>query len=178
MSFRALHGNERYVACEDAGKDGIKMAKRYYLAYGSNLNVAQMRYRCPSARIIGTAVIENYQLLFKGSKTGFYLTIEPCEGHSVPVAAWEVTANDELRLDRYEGFPNFYYKKELRLPITGMKTGKVRMRDAFVYIMHEDRPLGRPSRMYVQTCLEGYRDFGFETKHLADAFLKSIGGAK
>lgn len=150
------------------------MAKRYYLAYGSNLNVAQMRYRCPSARIIGTAVIENYQLLFKGSKTGSYLTIEPCEGHSVPVAAWEVTADDELRLDRYEGFPNFYYKKELQLPITGMKTGKVRMRDAFVYIMHEERQLGLPSANYVRICRDGYDFFGFGQRYLTEAIQRSL----
>ena len=29
--------------------------KRYYLAYGSNLNVPQMKMRCPSAKIVGTA---------------------------------------------------------------------------------------------------------------------------
>lgn len=29
--------------------------KRYYLAYGSNLNVRQMKYRCPTAKIAGTA---------------------------------------------------------------------------------------------------------------------------
>lgn len=40
--------------------------KKYYLAYGSNLNIPQMQYRCPEARIIGTAVIEGYRLLFKG----------------------------------------------------------------------------------------------------------------
>ena len=67
------------------------MQKRYYLAYGSNLNIGQMRYRCPSARIIGTAVIDDYRLLFKGSKTGSYLTIEPMTGRSVPVAVWSVT---------------------------------------------------------------------------------------
>ena len=154
------------------------MQKRYYLAYGSNLNIEQMRYRCPSAKIIGTAIIEGYQLLFKGSKTGSYLTIEPMEGASVPVAVWSVTDEDELRLDRYEGFPTFYYKKELRLPIKGIKTGKVRMRDAFVYIMDERRPLGIPSRMYMQTCFEGYRDFGFDEKFLVDAYILSAGGTK
>ena len=51
--------------------------KRYYLAYGSNLYTPQMRYRCPSARLMGTAVIENYKLMFKKSKTGSYLTVEP-----------------------------------------------------------------------------------------------------
>jgi len=54
--------------------------KRYYLAYGSNLYTPQMRYRCPSARLMGTAVIENYKLMFKKSKTGSYLTVEPKQG--------------------------------------------------------------------------------------------------
>ncbi len=71
------------------------MAKRFYIAYGSNLNLPQMRGRCPGATIVGTSVIEDYRLLFKGSKTGSYLTIEPCEGGRVPVAVWEVTAADE-----------------------------------------------------------------------------------
>lgn len=145
------------------------MSKRYYIAYGSNLNIPQMRMRCPGARIIGTSVIEDYQLLFKGSKTGSYLTIEPMEGAEVPVVIWEVTETDEKALNRYEGYPNFYYKKEMTLDIKGIRTGKVRRRDAFVYIMHEERELGIPSWYYVNTCLDGYRAFGFDEKYLFDA---------
>ena len=145
------------------------MSKRYYIAYGSNLNIPQMRMRCPGARIIGTSVIEDYQLLFKGSKTGSYLTIEPMEGAEVPVVIWEVTETDEKALDRYEGYPNFYYKKEMTLDIKGIRTGKVRRRDAFVYIMHEEREIGIPSWYYVNTCLDGYRAFGFDEKYLFDA---------
>ena len=145
------------------------MSKRYYIAYGSNLNIPQMRMRCPGARIIGTSVIEDYQLLFKGSKTGSYLTIEPMEGAEVPVVIWEVTETDEKALDRYEGYPNFYYKKEMTLDIKGIRTGKVRRRDAFAYIMHEERELGIPSWYYVNTCLDGYRAFGFDEKYLFDA---------
>lgn len=145
------------------------MSKRYYIAYGSNLNIPQMRMRCPGARIIGTSVIEDYQLLFKGSKTGSYLTIEPMEGAEVPVVIWEVTDTDEKALDRYEGYPNFYYKKEMNLDIKGIRTGKVRRRDAFIYIMHEERELGIPSWYYVNTCLDGYRAFGFDEKYLFDA---------
>ena len=51
--------------------------KKYYLAYGSNLNLRQMALRCHTAKPVGTAVIKDYELLFKGSKTGAYLTIEP-----------------------------------------------------------------------------------------------------
>ncbi len=67
------------------------MAKRYCIAYGSNLNILQMRMCCLSVRIIGISEVQNYRLLFKGSKTGAYLTIEPFEGGSFPVAAWEVS---------------------------------------------------------------------------------------
>ena len=146
------------------------MEKRYYVAYGSNLNVRQMRMRCPTARIIGTAVIPNYRLMFKGSKTGSYLTIEPEEGCQVPVGVWEVTAADERALDRYEGHPTFYYKKEMELTITGYRTGKTRLRNVFVYIMHEDRELGEPSGMYVSICAEGYYNFGFDVSTLIEAY--------
>ena len=149
------------------------MDKRYYIAYGSNLNVRQMRMRCPSARIIGTATLKDYELLFKSSKTGSYLTVEKKLGSTVPVAVWEVAAQDEKALDRYEGFPIFYYKKELTLPIKGIRTGKVRNRRVFVYIMHEERSIGIPSIPYMQTCLERYDDFCFNRQPLIEAYLNT-----
>lgn len=135
------------------------MAK-YYLAYGSNLNIKQMAHRCPNAKPIGTSVIKDYQLLFKGSKTGAYLTIEKNTNSNVPVAVWEVTDNDEKRLDVYEGYPAFYYKTKMEVTVNHRKI------KAFVYVMHEDRPLGIPSCQYVHTCADGYMDFGFGLKHL------------
>lgn len=149
------------------------MKKRYYIAYGSNLNIGQMKMRCPNARIIGTSTVQDYELLFKGSKTGSYLTIEPKAGESVPVAVWETTDDDEVALDRYEGFPTFYYKTEMELPIVGIRTRKVRMRKVYVYIMHGERRIGIPSGRYVQTCLEGYRAFGFDEDILFQAVEKS-----
>ena len=143
---------------------------KFYLAYGSNLNVQQMRFRCPDAKVVGTAEIPDYQLLFKGSKTGSYLTIEKKKGGMVPVAVWAVSKRDELALDRYEGFPNFYYKTEMELPVKCRKVDKTKTLTAFVYIMHEERKLGIPSHAYVKTCVQGYRDFGFDLKHLRLAF--------
>ena len=64
--------------------------KRYYIAYGSNLNIRQMRMRCPHATILGTANLKGWELLFKGSKTGSYLTIEECESGTVPVVIWDM----------------------------------------------------------------------------------------
>ena len=148
--------------------------KRYYIAYGSNLNIRQMRIRCPHARVIGTAVINDYELLFKGSRTGAYLTIEPKEGGEVPVAVWEVTESDETALDRYEGYPVFYYKKKWNLISGASAPGKIRRRKCFVYIMHEERKIGVPSLSYVSTCLQGYISFGFDEHYLSEAQIKAV----
>ncbi len=123
----------------------IIVGKKYYIAYGSNLNINQMRARCPRATVLGTANLEGWELLFKGSKTGSYLTIEPCENQSAPVAVWEITLDDEAALDRYEGFPNFYYKKEIKIRLKSLRTGRRHTVTAFAYIMHEERPIGVPT---------------------------------
>ena len=149
------------------------MANRYYIAYGSNLNVRQMRARCPRATILGTAMLDGWELLFKGSKTGSYLTIEEKSGGKVPVVIWEVAPSDERSLDCYEGFPNFYYKKDIKVTYKGIRTGRQRMLTAFVYIMHEDRPIGIPTDFYVRTCLEGYAAFGFDKRFLTAAYDNS-----
>ena len=146
--------------------------KKYYLAYGSNLNVRQMRHRCPGAKPIGITALPDYELLYKGSKTGAYLTVERQPGGLVPLAVWEVTADDEKRLDAYEGYPNFYYKKEVKLPVR-LANGKTKTLTAFIYIMHEERELAIPSLTYIRTCEEGYRNFGFDRKYLEDAYLRS-----
>lgn len=149
------------------------MNTKYYLAYGSNLNVAQMKYRCPDAKIVGTAVIKDYELLYKGSKTGAYLTIEKRADSEVPVAVWEVSKADEKKLDIYEGCPTFYYKAKVKVPVKE-KNGEVNILDAFVYIMHEERKYGIPHGSYIQTCEEGYEFFGFDKDFLEKAYERSV----
>lgn len=151
---------------------------KFYLAYGSNLNVRQMRFRYPNAQPIGTAEISGYQLLFKGSKTGAYLTIEKKKGGIVPVAVWAVSPRDKITLDAYEGFPDFYYKAQMTLPVKSLKVGKTKLLTAFLYIMHEERNLGIPRHDYVQTCIEGYHHFGFDLRHLRQAMGISEKGVR
>ena len=151
---------------------------KYYLAYGSNLNVRQMARRCPTAKAVGTAVIRDYELLFKGSKTGAYLTIEKKKGGTVPVAVWEVTDDDEKRLDAYEGCPTFYYKTDMKLPVKFTENGETKTVTAFVYIMHEDRKIGIPSETYTSTCAIGYMNFGFDIEFLNNALKKSLRGCR
>lgn len=152
--------------------------KKYYLAYGSNLNVRQMAWRCPFAEVAGIATLYDWRLLFKGSKSGSYLTIEPCPGAETPVGIWRITEADEQSLDRYEGFPNFYYKKTLHVTMDNILTGDQKNIKALAYIMHEDRPLGIPSESYMHTCGAGYYDFGFDIQPLEDALSYSLAMCK
>lgn len=144
----------------------------YYLAYGSNLNMGQMKYRCPTAKYEGTAILEGWELLYKGSKTGAYLTIERAEGGEVPVGIWKVGKADLAALDRYEGYPEFYYRADVKItPVSEVNGRKMR---AFIYIMHEDRPCGLPSMSYIRICEQGYKDFGFDTKFLDLAYDRTM----
>ena len=142
--------------------------KKYYVAYGSNLNKRQMKYRCPNAKPVCSGVLKDYELLFKGSMTGAYATVEPKEGSSVPVGLWEISKTDEKYLDRYEGYPTFYYKK-----IVDVHTERGII-PAMVYIMHEDRAIGQPSELYNEVCLEGYDDFGLNKLEYVEAVLTNM----
>lgn len=139
-----------------------------YIAYGSNLNLPQMAYRCPTAEVIGTSEIKDYELLFRGSRSSAVATVEPLIGASVPVLLWSIRPQDELALDRYEGYPNFY-RKELFPVELGSRTV-----NAMVYVMNDGHPPGAPSDYYLNTILEGYRSAGFDTDFLDQAVEKSI----
>ncbi len=92
------------------------------------------------------------------------------------MAVWEVTAAHERSLDRYEGYPVFYYKADMELAVTLAGTGEVKTLPGFVYMMYADRPLGTPSNSYFVTCAQGYRSFGFDPCILLDAYTNSKEG--
>lgn len=142
---------------------------KYYAAYGSNLNVKQMERRCSNAVRVGTATLENWELVFKGTLRGYYLSIVPQPGFRVPLGIWKVDEDDECYLDLYEGYPDFYRKFELTLPVTLMDE-EVQNLKVFIYALPVTVPSGYPTKAYLDTCLEGYRDFGFDRSTLTDAF--------
>ena len=65
------------------------MAKsRLYIAYGSNLHLPQMAFRCPTAKVVGASHIKDYELLFRGGRNGAVATVEPLQDSHVPVLLW------------------------------------------------------------------------------------------
>jgi len=147
-------------------------AETLYIAYGSNLNLPQMSFRCPTAKVVGTSEIKDYELLFRGGRKSSVATVEPLKGSRVPVLLWKLKERDLQALDRYEGYPSFYRKEILPVELKGKTI------PAMVYIMNDGHPFGSPSDYYLDTIMEGYQSAGFDAEFLEQAVEKSIQMAK
>lgn len=147
--------------------------KRYYFAYGSNLNLRQMKNRCPLAKKVGSGVIEDYRLCFRGGYQNKYLTIQSERHQAVPVGIFEVCPSDEDSLDCYEGYPSFYDKKEFTIKAT--IDGEQKEIKGFAYVMRDGMEYGRPHIEYVLIVAEGYCNFGFSMERLSEAYRYSVG---
>ena len=152
----------------------------FYAAYGSNLSVSQMSYRCPDAEIVGTGKIMDYKLVFR-----LHADIEKHEGEFVPVLIWKISKADEKRLDRYEGVKGGYYHQEKvsvvmddetngNKEINAGENGKELV--AMVYIMNTQDTVSPPDDMYYQIIDDGYTHFGFDKKILKEALIESMDG--
>ena len=156
------------------GKERLRMADRYYIAYGSNLSIEQMKVRTPDAVIVGTGMLEDWRLLFRR-----YATIKKCEGFNVPVLVWKISEQDEKNLDLYEGYPRFYTKKELNVAVKSLNGDDLGKLTAMVYIMTKNAVKSRhknplPNPNYYSVLDEGYSTFGFDDKILKKALSEAV----
>jgi hypothetical protein len=135
---------------------------RYYLAYGSNMNKAQMSARCPTAEFAGTSVIRDYGLRFH-----HHANIESAKGERTPVLVWKLQTKDEGKLDSYEGFPRSYVKAYFTVKIDS------RTITAMAYVMTPEKiARGKnqaPDKNYFESIAEGYRDEGLDETALEQA---------
>lgn len=144
------------------------MKRRYYLAYGSNINTRQMKCRCPDAKVAGAVTLKDFRLLFRGADGCAFATVEPARSESVPALLWLISFADEAALDRYENFPHHYRKEKVKIAY-----GK-RSLSAMTYVMNGGRN-GLPSASYLYTILEGYAESGLDVAALDKALGFSVG---
>lgn len=133
-----------------------------YFAYGSNLNLAHMKVRCPNARALGKLTLHDAKLVFRGVADIIYH-----EGGGVPGGLWKITSTDEAALDRYEGIGSGMYRKEY-VPISGVE-GETEL----MYYAMNSEGIFPPSQFYLDTLIQGYEDFGLPQKYLAKAVAES-----
>ncbi len=141
---------------------------KYYIAYGSNLVLDEMKLRCPNAVKAGASVLNDYRLEFR-----YYLTIVPEEGAVTPIGVFRIEDTDERNLDFYEGYPSLYCKTEVKFMLDGKEE------KGLVYIMNPPwkggvEPDTSPSKSYLERCLRGYEDFSLDSGYLTDALDRTL----
>lgn len=140
---------------------------RLYFAYGSNINLDQMAFRCPAAKPLMPVVLHGYELTFRG---GGVATVIPKENSTVLGLMWKLSPECEQSLDRYEGYPSYYHKTDAA--VTDPETGKIYY--TMMYEMDERyRETELPSPMYFTGIIEGYAQNNMDTRPLIDALKRT-----
>lgn len=146
------------------------MENLLYFAYGSNMNLGQMAFRCPDGEVVEVVRLEDYRLTFCGNArwTGV-ATVLPQAGSYVDGVLWRISREDEKHLDFYEGYPHLYGKE--RIWVTGPDGRK---REVMAYIMNQtykDHPVP-PSALYLKGILEGCRENGIDPTPIQEEALR------
>ena len=139
-----------------------------YFAYGSNLDEAQMRERCRSARPRGQATLRHHALVFGGFSQrwgGAVASIQRERGTHVEGLLYRISRRDLARLDRIEGHPFFYAR--IRRTVLDARG---RRRKVWTYRQPDDgfEPWMPPPE-YFRVIVGAYRRLGLDPTSLVAA---------
>jgi len=113
-----------------------------YAAYGSNLDPAQMRQRCPESPLRDCGWLTGWRLTFGGEDVGWdgpLPTVVEDAASQVYVALYEISDADEASLDRWESADTGLFRK-IRVRVQTLEGDST----AFVYVL-DDFEGGLPS---------------------------------
>ena len=130
----------------------------FYFAYGSNMNVAQMRARVPGVELVGTGTLKGHEFLFSGySHTwgGAVANVRRARGKSVFGVVYLLPAFGLPKLDRFEGYPQSYQRKSADISLTD--GGSV---SAVLYYKRQTAAQAPPAPVYVKLILAALKRHG------------------
>jgi len=132
-----------------------------YFAYGSNLKIARMCARAPSARPAGIAVLPGYRLVCnkRGADGSAKANLQPAPEEETWGALYRLSAADLLELDRFEGG----YQR-IQLPVW-RPGGEALEAETYRSQQLTDDPV--PSEEYRTLLLEGAREHALPPAHQA-----------
>jgi gamma-glutamylcyclotransferase (GGCT)/AIG2-like uncharacterized protein YtfP len=125
-----------------------------YFAYGSNLNLFQMKRRCKDSIFLKKYELKGYRLNFRSKYRA--ADIEKSKNSLVPGALFEISKSDEKKLDVYEDYPILYKK----LYFTYYN------KTVMTYIMVNKTEFRYPTERYLNVVKRGYKDCKLDTKYL------------
>jgi gamma-glutamylcyclotransferase (GGCT)/AIG2-like uncharacterized protein YtfP len=128
-----------------------------YFAYGSNLNLFQMKRRCKDSIFLKKINLKDFRLTFRSKYRA--ADIEPKKNSIVPGGLFQISKNDEKKLDIYEDYPILY--KKYYFYYYGKKV--------MTYSMVKKTPFMFPTERYLNIVKRGYQDCKLDNKVLTKA---------
>ena len=125
-----------------------------YFAYGSNLNLFQMKRRCKDSIFLKKINLKDFRLTFRSKYRA--ADIEPKKNSVVPGGLFDISKSDERKLDVYEDYPILYKKYYFYY-----YTKKV-----MTYTMSKKSPFKFPTERYLNIIKQGYKDCNLDIKFL------------
>ena len=125
-----------------------------YFAYGSNLNLFQMKRRCKDSIFLKKINLKDFRLTFRSKYRA--ADIEPKKNSIVPGGLFNISKSDEKKLDVYEDYPSLYRK--FYFTYYGKKV--------MTYTMVNKTPFRFPTERYLNIVKKGYKNCNLDYKHL------------
>jgi hypothetical protein len=131
----------------------------YYFAYGANLDLEEMSCRCPDAVRADRAIVREHEFFINDRGVA---SIIPSRAHWVEGLLWILTADDEERLDRFEGVRLGLYRKDQVMvqQEDGQRVG------ALVYVATSTER-GRSISDYLAKIIKNATRHGFSEQYIA-----------
>ena len=136
-----------------------------YFAYGSNMDQAQMRERCPDSKLIGKAVINGYKIaftIFSPKRHCGCADILKSEGERVWGLLYEISDSDLASLDMYEAHPHKYRRFTVDVKDDA---GTTYVAETYEVAAKEGEFI-KPSKHYLGIMQQAAKDFDFSTEYI------------
>lgn len=133
----------------------------FYFAYGSNLDIKQMKKRCPDSTILGVGCLKGYRLDFTHYSLkweGGAADVIPDSGKEVWGIVYEISQPDFVKLNSYEGENYDSFKDTI---ITDIPINDTSIKDVLVYKVINKKEFIPPKETYLNIIKEAAKKFKF-----------------
>ena len=130
----------------------------YYFAYGSNMDSAQMKQRCPTALLRGSASLPHYSLaftIFSPKRLCGCADIIASLGSVTYGLLYQLTEEELAMMDVFEGHPIHY--KRIKVSVIFERS----MIDAYSYEVVTKKENQKPSRQYLDLLQSAAKKYNF-----------------
>lgn len=124
------------------------MPQVYMFSYGMNTNLSGMLMRCERATPLGVFCLRDHRFDFR-----YHADVVYSPGDQVWGMLWSLNDDDFAAIDRVEGYPNYYTRKQVTVGNDDMQ-----VRNVWVYHMQVQDEVLYPPQHYWDMVLEGYEE--------------------